>query len=204
VSAEDTSEGDEMSVEPRTGSGDATETADTPYTRGEWMDALVPAILVVAVLVLVLVVWYLAGDEGPIEQGLDDVDENGSFNLQGQWVEDLTAYGTQAASINLTLDEGDRLSLSYSAHGPPDGIQVRLQHPLHPSDGANGTGGTRVFASSVGGNGTIELFVQEGGAYQLYFWHPGSTKMPGPDDDPDDHTLAAVSYHLVVIRAHRP
>jgi hypothetical protein len=175
-----------------------------PYTRREWWTALAPAIVLLAFIVLLIFAWFMAWDTEPDEHLLGDMDDSGSFNLQGHWVEDPTPYGTHAFAINLTLEEGDALTLDYSAHGPPDGIQVRLQHPLHPKAGVEGTGGSLVYASSVGGNGTIEFFVQDAGAYQVYFWHPGSTKAAGQGDDPDDHTLAAVSYHLVVIRAHRP
>ncbi|NIT79431.1 MAG: hypothetical protein GWO44_21705 [Thermoplasmata archaeon] len=81
---------------------------------------------------------------------------------------------------------------------------MRVQHPLHTSDGMGGAGGTPVYASSVGGNGSIDLFVLEPGAYQVYFWHPGAVQGPGPSDDPDDHTTAAVGYRLIVERGHRP
>ena len=174
------------------------------YTRSEWRGVLTPAIVLLVVVALVVIAWYLVRDTGPDEQRMDDVDVNGSFNLIGYWMQNLTAYGSHVHAINLTFEEGDILALTYSSHGPPGGIQVRLQHPLHPTDGSDGTGGTKVYASSIGGNGTIDLIIDEGGAYQLYFWHPGSNRSPGEGDDPDDHTTAAVGYHLVVTRAHRP
>lgn len=177
---------------------------DERYRRREWRAALTPALVVLAVVALLVVAWYLVADTGPEAQLLDDVDAEGSFNLLGHWRDGLTAYGSHVHAINLTLESGDELVLSFSSNGPPEGIQVRLQHPLHPTDGTGGAGGTQVFASSTGGNGTIRFFVQEGGAYQVYFWHPGSARPPGAGDDPDDHTTAAVAHHLVVTRAHRP
>lgn len=174
------------------------------YTKGEWRSALKPALVLLAVVVILVVAWYLVSDTIPEDQRLDDVDRDGSVNLLGHKRDNLTAYGSHVHAINLTLESGDDLQLSFTSNGPPEGIQVRLQHPLHPSDGSGGAGGTQVFAMSSGGNGTIGFFVEEGGAYQVYFWHPGSARGPGPDDDPDDHITAAVSYHLVVIRAHRP
>jgi len=174
------------------------------YTRKEWKVVVTPALLLVVVIALIFGAWYMLRDTGPDQPLLKDIDEDGTFNLQGHWREDLTVYGTHARGINITLDKGDTLTLAYSSNGPPDGIHVRLQHPLNPTDGANATGGTMVYASSVGGNGTVDLFIDEPGAYQVYFLHPGSTRAPGPGDDPDDHTLAAVAYHLVVVRAHRP
>ncbi|UCC93013.1 MAG: hypothetical protein JSW25_10210 [Thermoplasmata archaeon] len=200
----DTEEGDGDVAEDGDVVEQDTEGDDAPFTRTEWRNALVPAILLFVVMTVVALAWYLAWDTSPEEHRLSDIDETGTLNLLGQWMEDPTAYGYHAAAINLTLEKGDTITLDYSAHGPPDGIQVRLQHPLHPSDGINGTGGAMVYASSVGGNGTVQLFVTEAGAYQLYFWHPGTTRAPGPGDDPDDHTLAVVGYHLVVVRAHRP
>ena len=195
-----------MIGEETTAEEDADQEADEDprYTREEWRAALAPAIVLVSVLVVVVVAWYLVRDTGPEDHLLEDVDDQGSFKLLGAWRENLTAYGPHVRAINLTLEEGDVLALTYSSHGPPDGIQVRLQHPLHPTDGAGGTGGTRVYGSSSGGNGTIDLFVSEPGAYQLYFWHPGSIQAPGEGDDPDDHTTASVGYTLSVIRAHRP
>ncbi len=174
------------------------------YTRSEWRAVLTPAIVLLGVVALVVIAWYLVRDTGPDEHRMDDVDVNGSFNLMGYWMQNLTAYGSHVHAINLTLEEGDLLAITYSSNGPPGGIQVRLQHPLHPKDGSGGIGGTRVYASSIGGNGTIDLIVDEDGAYQIYFWHPGSNRSPGEGDDPDDHTTAAIGYHLVVTRAHRP
>jgi hypothetical protein len=180
------------------------EEGDGRYTRDEWRGLLVPAAGVVAVLVISVVAWVLLSDPGPDVVRLDDVDERGSINLLGHWRENLTAYGPHAFAINLTLEEGDAVTLTYSSNGPPGGIQVRLQRPLHPSDGEGGTGGTTVHSSSSGVNGTVRLDVEEPGAYQVYIWHPGSARGPGPDDDPDDHTTAAVGYHLVVERGSRP
>jgi hypothetical protein len=160
--------------------------------------------VLIVMVVIAIIAWYLVVGTGPDDHRLEDVDEEGSFKLLGRWRQNLTAYGTHSYAVNLTLEEGDVFTLSYSSHGPPEGIQVRLQHPLHPTDGVDGTGGTRVYASSVGGNGTVDLFVEEGGAYQVYFWHPGANRPPGQDDEPDDHITAAVFYHLIVTRAHRP
>jgi hypothetical protein len=204
VSAEETLGDGEVAVHADGLEDGATAGKDPPYTKGEWSSALIPVITFLTAVVLVVVSWYLVTDTGTEDPLLDDMDESGSFNLQGQWVEQPKAYGPHTKALNLTLEHGDTLTLTYSAHGPPGGIQVRVQHPLDPSDGVNGTGGARVFASSVGGNGTVDLFVENEGAYQVYFWHPGVTKAPGPDDDPDDHTLAAVGYRLVVNRANRP
>jgi hypothetical protein len=186
--------------------GDAARGIDRgmAYSRDEWMRVVLPAVLLLAMLLMAATVWSLMKVPGPDEDLLADVDEAGSFNLVGHWTDGVTAYGPHARSVNLTLERGDDLSLVFSSNGPPDGIQVRLQHPLFPTDGANGTGGTRVYASAVGGNGSIHLLVEEEGAYQVYFWHPGSVRGPGEGDDPADHTTAAVSYHLVVARAHRP
>jgi len=176
----------------------------TPYSGTEWRAVATPALVLLVVVALAVVCWYMLRDTGPDTQPLEDMDVEGTFDLLGHWRKDLTVYGTHAGAINLTLAQGDTISLTYTSHGPPDGVKVRLQHPFHPTDGANGTGGTMVYASSVGGNGTIDLFVKEPGAYQVYFWHPGSTRALGEGDDPADHTTAAVSYHLVVVRAHRP
>ena len=183
---------------------DEVDPDDSPYSRSEWWAVLIPALMLLAIVSLIVFTWYMLLDTGPDHQPLQDVDEEDTFNLLGHWRRDLTVYGTHVASVNLTLDKGDSLTMTFASHGPPEGIQVRLQHPLHPTDGMNGTGGTMVYATSVGGNGTIVLSIEEPGAYQLYFWHPGATKAPGPGDDPDDHTMAAVTYRLVVIRAHRP
>ncbi len=174
------------------------------YSREEMTRVVVPSVLSLAMVLMVVTVWYLLMDQGPEEHLLPEVEEEGSFNLVGHWAEGVTAYGPHARSINLTLEEGDVLSLIYTVSGPPGGIHVRLQHPLHPSDGINGTGGTAVHASSVGGNGSIHFLVEQGGAYQVYFWHPGSAQEPGEGDAPDDHVTAAVSYRLTVNRAHRP
>jgi hypothetical protein len=107
-------------------------------------------------------------------------------------------------AINITLEKGDSVTLTYSSNGPPGGIQVRLQHPLHPTDGAAGAGGTEVYSSSSGGNGTVGLLVEESGAYQVYFWHPGSVEVPGPGDDPDAHITATVGFRLEIERGLRP
>ncbi len=176
----------------------------TRYSRSEWRGAVAPALVFVTLLILVLVAHYLLRDTGSEWHPLDDVDDSGSFDLPGRYEEELTAYGAYAYSINVTLDRSDRLTLSYRSNGPPDGIQVRLQHPLHPTDGIDGTGGAEVFSSSAGGNGSIDFFTREGGAYQVYFWHPGSAREPGPGDDPDIHVTATVTYDLQVIRGHRP
>lgn len=177
---------------------------DNPYTGTEWRAVVTPALVVLVVIALAVFSWYALTDSGPDHRPSKDIDDEGTFNLLGHWREDLTVYGTHVGAINLSLDKGDTVTMTYSSHGPPKGIQVRLQHPLHPTDGTDGTGGTIVYASSVGGNGTVNLFIEEPGAYQVYFWHPGSTSAPGVDDDPNDHTTAAVAYHLVVVRAHRP
>lgn len=190
--------------DPREDLPDGPMGIDTPYTRSEWLDVTYPALVLLALVALAVLAWYMLHDTAPDGSGLEDLDETGSFNLLGHWRGEGAPYGTHSWALNLTLDEGDRLTLTYSSNGPPDGIQVRLQHPLHPTDGSNGTGGTMVHASSVGGNGTVELFVSEPGAYQVYFLHPGATKAPGAGDDPDDHTTAAVSYHLAVHRGRRP
>jgi hypothetical protein len=174
------------------------------YSRGEWRGVLVPTAAVVAVLIISVVAWYLVTDPGPDVQRLEDIDEEGSFKLLGHCWGNSTAYGSHVHAINLTLEEGDTVTLSYTSNGPPDGIQVRLQHPLHPTDGQGGTGGSRVYSSSSGGNGTVGLFVEESGAYQLYFWHPGSILAPGPGDDPDAHITATVGYILEVTRGSRP
>jgi hypothetical protein len=174
------------------------------YTRWEWRGAVMPAVFLLVVVVVVVTGWYLLRDTGPDPNRLEDVDESGSFNLQGNWLEEPIAYGSHVHAINLTLERGDILDLSYSSNGPPGGIQVRLQHPLNPDDGTGGIGGTTVFSSTSGGNGTVHLFVELEGAYQLYFWHPGTARPPGDGDDPDDHLTAAVSYHLLVARANRP
>lgn len=187
-----------------TGPGPAEVDPDPSYTRVEWTEVLFPAIIVLVLVIMFATAWYLLGDAEQEEHILEDVNEEGSFNLVGYWSDDPVPYGSQARAINLTLEVGDIVSLDYSAIGPPGGIHVRLQHPLHPQDGANGTGGTTVLASSVGGNGTIDLFVEEGGAYQIYFWHPGSSRPPGEVDDPSDHVTAAVAYRLTVTRANRP
>jgi hypothetical protein len=189
---------------PREGPPAATTNRDLPYTRSEWLGVTYPALLLLGLVALAALGWYMLHDTAPDGSGLEDLEETGTFNLLGHWREDGTPYGTHTWALNLTLDEGDRLTLTYSSHGPPEGIQVRLQHPLHPTDGSNGTGGTKVHASSVGGNATIHLFVSEPGAYQVYFLHPGAYRAPGAGDDPDDHTTAAVSYHLTVHRGRMP
>jgi hypothetical protein len=176
----------------------------TGYSRSEWRSVVIPSAVFIALVVLILLVIYLTQDTGDDHQRLDDVDVNENFNLLGHWVPELHAYGSHSHPINLTLEVGDQLILTYSTFGPPGGIQVRLQHPLHPTDGVNGTGGTEVYSSTVGENGSIRFTATEGGAYQVYFWHPGSVVPPGPDDDPNKHITAAVSYHLLVTRALRP
>jgi len=182
---------------------DWEEETTAPYTWGEWRGVIVPALVAVAVMVFAVSAWYVLRDtEGA--QRLDDLETSGSFNLEGYYRDPLTAYGPHARSINLTLEEGDVLELSYLVNGPPDGIQVRLQHPLHPDDGAGGTGGATVLASTVGRNGTLTFSTTEAGAYQVYFWHPGSARPPGAGDDPEIHMTAAVAYDLSVVRAHRP
>jgi len=176
----------------------------TRYLRSEWRSVIVPSVVFIALVVLVLFAIYLTRDTGDDHQRLEDVNENANFNLLGHWVPELHAYGSHSHPFNLTLDVGDVLVLTYTTFGPPSGIQVRLQHPLHPTDGINGTGGTEVYASTVGENGSIRFTATEGGAYQVYFWHPGSVVPPGPDDDPDVHITAAISSHLKVTRALRP
>ncbi len=176
----------------------------TRYLRSEWRSVVVPSVVFIALVVLVLLVIYLTRDTGDHHQRLEDVNEDENFNLRGHWVPVLRAYGPHSHPINLTLDVGDQLVLTYTTFGPSGGIQVRLQHPLHPTDGVNGTGGTVVYASTVGETGSIRFTATEGGAYQVYFWHPGSVVPPGPDDDPDAHITAAVSSHLKVTRAMRP
>ena len=193
-----------MGTAPEEAGDDGGSPDEVPYTRRESRGVLAPTLALVAVLALLVIAWHLVRDTGPEDALLGDVDESGSFKLRGHWRENLTAYGPHAHAINLTLEEGDLFILNYGSHGPPDGIQVRLQHPLHPSDGANGSGGTRVFASSAGGNGTLQLSVREAGAFQVYFWHPGSIRAPGEGDDADAHITASVSYDLSVRRAHRP
>ncbi len=174
-----------------------------PYSRTEWRGAIVPAVVFIALVIALVVAWYLVRDTGPEDLLMEDLDEEGSFTLLGHWRENLTAYGSHVHAINLTLEEGDTLNLTYTSHGPPGGVQVRVQHPLNPADGTGGAGGTRVYASSVGGNGSIDLFVLEPGAYQVYFWHPGAVQEPGPSDDADDHTTAVIGYRLVVDRGRR-
>lgn len=177
---------------------------ETRYARHEWRSVVVPSVVFIALVVLVLLAIYLTRDTGDHHQRLGDVDESDNFNLLGHWVPELHAYGSHSHPINLSLEVGDQLVLTYTTFGPPGGIQVRLQHPLHPTDGVNGTGGTEVYSSAVGENGSIRFTATEGGAYQVYFWHPGSVVPPGPDDDPDAHIMVAVSYHLEVTRALRP
>lgn len=165
---------------------------------------LLPSLALLAVLALFVSAHLLTLDDGEVHHPLRDVDETGTFNLAGNWVENLTAYGSHSHSINLTMDEGDHLILEFTSFGPAGGIQVRLQHPLHPTDGADGTGGTQVVASTVGENGTLEMTVREPGAYQVYFWNPGAARPPGPGGDPDAHSSAGGSYHLRVERSGRP
>lgn len=175
-----------------------------PYTWEEWRAVVVPAILVLVLVAVVVLAWSMLRDTGPDVQRLDDIDDSGSFNLLGYYREPLTAYGPHARPVNLTLETGDELVLTFLVNGPPEGIQVRLQDPLHPSDGANSTGGARVHASVVGRDGTLRFTSTDGGAYQVYFWHPGAARPPGTGDDPEAHITAAVAYDLVVVRAHRP
>ena len=197
--------GDEKTPEDPTRPDDTEEGGKgTRYSRSEWRSVVVPSVVFIALVVLVLLAIYLTRDTGDHHQRLGDVDESDNFNLLGHWVPELHAYGSHSHPINLSLEVGDQLVLTYTTFGPPGGIQVRLQHPLHPTDGVNGTGGTEVYSSAVGENGSIRFTATEGGAYQVYFWHPGSVVPPGPDDDPDAHIRAAVSSHLKVTRAMRP
>ncbi|MCJ2540963.1 MAG: hypothetical protein LN414_06830, partial [Candidatus Thermoplasmatota archaeon] len=75
------------------------------YTRSEWRGVLTPAIVLLAVVALVVIAWYLVRDTGPDEHTMDDVDVNGSFNLIGYWMQNLTAYGSHVHAINHTLEE---------------------------------------------------------------------------------------------------
>ena len=195
---------EEVTETPDADEVDWEDETTAPYTWGEWRGVIVPALVAVAVMVIAVSAWYVLRDTEPEAQRLNDLETSGSFNLLGYYREPLTAYGPHARSINLTLEEGDVLELSYLVNGPPDGIQVRLQHPLHPDDGADGTGGATVHASAVGRNGTLRFSTTEAGAYQVYFWHPGSARPPGAGDDPEVHMTAAVAYDLSVVRAHRP
>jgi hypothetical protein len=197
--------GDEETYEDPPGPDDVEKDGKgTRYSRSEWRSVVVPSAVFIALVILVLLVIYLTQDTGDDHQRLDDLDESDNFNLLGHWVPELHAYGPYSHPVNLTLEVGDQLVLTYTTFGPPGGIQVRLQHPLHPTDGVNGTGGTEVYSSAVGENGSIRFTAREGGAYQVYFWHPGSVVPPGPSDDPNAHITAAVSYHLQVTRALRP
>ena len=176
------------------------EEAET-YTRQELRGIIVPAavFLVVVGVVIVGLHFILGSWEG--HSSLDDVDISGSFTLEGAWRENLTAYGPHAMALNLTLDEGDQVMLTFSSMGPPGGIQVRLQRPLHTGDVGGGQVPTDVVASEAAGNGSLEHTVIEPGAYQVYFWHPGSARDPSQTEA---HLSATVSYHLVVTRAGRP
>lgn len=176
---------------------------DEPYRIQEIRRTFIPGVVLVVLVIVVIVAWWSLRDTGEDLQPLDDIDASDNFNLLGYYVEDLVAYGPYAHAVNLTLARGDRLVLEYTSSGPPGGVQVRLQARQDPSDGVDGAGGAQVVASSVGERGKIELRVEEGGAFQLYFWHPGSARPPGPDDDPDGHVTAAVSYDLRVERAIR-
>jgi hypothetical protein len=131
----------------------------------------------------------------------EDVDTSGSFTLDGAWRENLTAYGPHVMALNLTLAEGDHVVLTFTSSGPPGGIQARLQRPLHPESFGGGQVPTDVVASEAAVNGSYEHTVVDPGAYQVYFFHPGSARDPS---DVDAHYHATVFYRLAVERAGRP
>ena len=131
---------------------------------------------------------------------LDDVELSGSFRLQGAYDADPVPYGPHARAINITLRERDHLVLSFFTGGLESGIQVRVQSPLHPDGG----GAPEVLASSEGTDGTIDLIAKADGAFQMYFWHPGSARPPGTGDDDSLHYPVDVTYDLRIERAMRP
>jgi hypothetical protein len=171
------------------------------YTGTELRGAVLPAVVFLVVVAVVIVGLYFILGTGEGERPLEDIDMSGSITLDGAWRENLTAYGPHVVAINLTLAEGDEVELSFSSMGPPGGIQVRLQRPLHPESVGGSQVPTDVVASAASGNGSLEHIVVDPGAYQVYFWHPGSARDPS---DGGYHFQASVSYHLVVHRAGRP
>jgi hypothetical protein len=176
----------------------------TSYPVPEVRGVLLPALVLLSIVILLLVADHLTDDGGSRLYPLEDVDTSGSFHLAGDYSTEPVAYGPSTHAINLTLNVGDRLVLTYSSFGPSGGIQVRLQHPLSSRDGVNGTGGTEVHSMAAGGNGTMDFLVREGGAYQVYFWHPGSARPPHPGEGADAHSVASVTYTLRVTRGNRP
>jgi hypothetical protein len=166
------------------------------YTRAEIWSIVFPTLVVVSLVVTIIVGLVII--IGPDDQAheLEDLRTAGSFTLDGVALNGTPLYGPHVWAYNLTLADGDVLSLTYSSTGPPGGIQVRLQHPLHPSQ----VGPVEVHTSAVGANGSLEYTAATAGAYQVYFYHPGASRT---SDDGDAHQYASVTYTLVVDRIGR-
>jgi hypothetical protein len=169
------------------------------YLGRELRAVAIPAVVVLALVIAVAVGWYVTRDTGEEMVPLKDIDSSGAVTLDGAYQPDLSSYGPHVLAINVTLAVGDELLLTFSATGPPDGVQARVQRPLHPGGGE--PGGGEVLASAVGTNGTIDYWAAAEGAFQIYFWHQGSVREGG---EPEEHNPAYLSYELKVFRAHRP
>jgi hypothetical protein len=169
-------------------------------SRYSWSDArplVVPIVVISSVVVVILVgLHFIQGPDDDVTR-LEDVDMSGTFTLDGSAQNPFTHYGPHVWSHNLTLRKGDTIVLRYTSSGPPEGIHVRLQHPLLPQQAEP----VEVHASSAGANGSIDLVIGISGAYQVYIYHPGAAR---PPEDPDAHQYATVVYDLEVTRANRP
>ncbi len=169
------------------------------YTLADLRTVAVPAAVLVTLVVVAILAVHLIREREHWEP-LDDLELSGSFRLQGPYDADLAPYGPHSRAVNITLRERDHLVLSFFTGGLETGIQVRVQSPLHPVGG----GGPEVLASSEGTDGTIDLIANANGAFQVYFWHPGSARPPGDGDDEALHYPVDVTYDLRIERAMRP
>lgn len=189
---------------------ESTEAPSVPMAAGEYREAyslkeaipyIVATVVVLALSVVIILYAVWLRDVWGTSQGLPgDQTWTGSLELRAEYADPDLPYGRHAFALNVTLQAGDVVTVEVTSIGPVDGVEVFIQHPLHPTNASHAP--VEVWSMGAGPSVTLSLESTEPGVYQVYVLHPGAVRPPPPGVDPFDwHVPAQVTYSISVARA---
>jgi hypothetical protein len=171
------------------------------YTlREAWPYLAATVIVVVLAIAVILSAAWLRDVWGTTPRPLGDLTRSGTVELRTEDADPPNPYGPHAFALNVTLAAGDVVTVVVTSVGPIDGVEVFIQHPLHPTNASSMP--ATVWSMGAGSQVSLSLEATAPGAYQVYVIHPGAVRPPPLGVDPFDWNVPAqVTYSVMVVRA---